>query len=135
MKIKYEFATETVEIEVTDEWAAVLVDLDRQEYNNDHAETRRHCSLNALNLDDTYLPSDVNLERDFFDKADRTALHLALTKLEPRQQYLIHEVYFLNRKYVDIAREEGKDPSSIRQATERAVKRLKKYYYVLHNTK
>lgn len=54
MKIKYEFANETVEIEVDEEWGNLLIDLNRQEYNNDHAETRRHCSLNALNLDDTY---------------------------------------------------------------------------------
>ena len=47
MKIKYEFATETVEIEVTDDWGAIVVDLDRQDYNTDHKETRRHCSLEA----------------------------------------------------------------------------------------
>ena len=47
MKIKYEFATETVEIEVDETWGTVLVDLDRQEYNNDQSETRRHCSLEA----------------------------------------------------------------------------------------
>ena len=53
MKIKYQFATETVEIEVTENWGNVIVDLDRQEYNNNHTETRRHCSLEALNLDDS----------------------------------------------------------------------------------
>ena len=44
MKIKYAFATETVEIEVEDTWATVLIDMDRQEYNNDQKESRRHCS-------------------------------------------------------------------------------------------
>lgn len=47
MKIKYAFANETVTIEVEDQWATVLVDLDRQEYNIDQKETRRHCSLEA----------------------------------------------------------------------------------------
>ena len=60
MKIKYEFATETVEIEVSEEWANILIDLDRQEYNN-HKETRRHCSLDAYNLDDSLLPSDADI--------------------------------------------------------------------------
>lgn len=46
MKIKYEFATETVEIEVSEDWGDVLVDLNRQEYNNNHKETRRHTTLN-----------------------------------------------------------------------------------------
>ena len=53
MKIKYEFVTGAVEVEVTDDWGTILVDLDRQEYNINHKETRRHCSLDAYNLDDT----------------------------------------------------------------------------------
>ena len=40
MKIQYKFATETVTIEVDDRWGELLVDLNRQEYNNDHKETR-----------------------------------------------------------------------------------------------
>lgn len=39
MKIQYKFATETVTIEVDDRWGELLVDLNRQEYNNDHKET------------------------------------------------------------------------------------------------
>ena len=58
MKIEYKFVTGTVEVEVPDVWGTVLVDLDRQEYNNDHKETRRHCSLEAYNLDDALLPSE-----------------------------------------------------------------------------
>ena len=43
MKTKYEFVNgEVVEIEVSEEWAEVLAELDRQEYNNDKKETRRH---------------------------------------------------------------------------------------------
>ena len=45
MKIQYKFATETVTIEVDDRWGELLVDLNRQEYNNDHKETRRHSSI------------------------------------------------------------------------------------------
>jgi hypothetical protein len=36
MKIEYKFADETMEIEVSDEWGSILIDLDRQEYNNNH---------------------------------------------------------------------------------------------------
>lgn len=49
MKITYEFATETVEIEVSEDWANLVIDLDRQEYNNNHAETRRHVSYETEN--------------------------------------------------------------------------------------
>ena len=47
MKIQYKFATETVTIEVDDRWGELLVDLNRQEYNNDHKETRRHSSIGS----------------------------------------------------------------------------------------
>lgn len=56
MKIKYEFATETVEVEVSEEPGTAIVDLDRREYNINHKETRRHCSLDAFNLDDNAPP-------------------------------------------------------------------------------
>ena len=47
MKIQYKFATETVTIEVDERWGELLVDLNRQEYNNDHKETRRHSSIGS----------------------------------------------------------------------------------------
>lgn len=127
MKIKYEFANETVEIEVTDDWGDILIDLDRQEYNIDHKETRRHCSLEAYNQDDALLPSDEDVFMDFIRKEDSRRLQSAISKLESRQKQLIQQVFFEGRRYADIAREEGKDPSTIRQATERALKKMKKF--------
>ena len=38
MKIKYEFVDGDVELEVSDEWASVLAELDRLERNNDKKE-------------------------------------------------------------------------------------------------
>ena len=36
MKIQYKFVNETISIDVPDDWGEILIDLDRQEYNNDH---------------------------------------------------------------------------------------------------
>ncbi|GHU98395.1 hypothetical protein FACS1894211_02070 [Clostridia bacterium] len=48
MKVKYTFATkETVEVEVNDELAQEIKELDRKEYNSNKKETRRHCSADA----------------------------------------------------------------------------------------
>ena len=33
MKIQYKFATETISIDVPDDWGEILIDLDRQEYD------------------------------------------------------------------------------------------------------
>ena len=48
MKYNYEFLDETVEIEISEEWAAVLYEFDKREYNNNHTETRRHITLDAV---------------------------------------------------------------------------------------
>lgn len=128
MKIKYEFADETIEIEVDENWGAVLIELDRQEYNNDHAETRRHCSLDQLTSDgNDCVASSDDVEDAFLISEDNKKLYAAIKKLEPRQQYLIEQVYFLGRKQVDLAAEEGVSHVAITYALQRAVKKLKKF--------
>ena len=127
MKIKYEFADETIEIEVDENWGAVLIELDRQEYNNDHAETRRHCSLEEYNLDGNLVSNGGDVEDAFLISEDNKKLYAAIKKLEPRQQYLIEQVYFLGRKQVDLAAEEGVSHVAITYALQRAVKKLKKF--------
>lgn len=127
MKIEYKFVTGTVEVEVPDEWGTILVDLARQEYNTDHKETRRHCSLEAYNLDNALLPSNEDVVRDIIQAENDERLHTAIAKLNPRQQKLIRQVFFEGRGYTDIARAEGLDESTVRHATTRALKKLKKF--------
>ena len=45
----YEFVNETVEIEISEEWAAILREMDREEMLSDRRETRRHTSLEISN--------------------------------------------------------------------------------------
>ena len=44
MKIKYEFADGDVEVDVPNEWASILVELDRLERTNDKKLSRIHIS-------------------------------------------------------------------------------------------
>ena len=44
-KYTYEFVNETVEIEIDEEWEAILEEEDRKEYNSNKKETRRHLKL------------------------------------------------------------------------------------------
>lgn len=127
MKIKYEFANETVEVEVSEEWGSIIVDLDRQEYNANHRETRRHCSLDALDQDDNLLPSEEDIELAFLIKERNQELYQAIKKLSPRQRHLITEVYFKERKITEIARAEGLSHRTIGITLDRAIKNLKKF--------
>lgn len=126
MKIKYEFATETVEVEVSDELGSIIVDLDRQEYNINHKETRRHCSLEAFDLDGNLLPSKDDVEMEFIRSEENDKLYDAITQLNPRQQKLIKAIYFEDRKVTDLATEEGVHWTAITHAVERALKKLEK---------
>ena len=58
MKIRYEFVTGTVEVEVSAEMAALHMELDRIEYNNNHKETRRHTTLDNGFDEKEWLASD-----------------------------------------------------------------------------
>ena len=66
MKIKYEFADGDVDVDVPNEWASILVELDRMERNNDKKERRRHYSLDACVYEGiVYASEDKNLTAIF----------------------------------------------------------------------
>lgn len=124
MKIKYRFATETVEIEVAEDWWNLVIDLDRQEYNNDHTETRRHVSYDALDFDGDALATEDPALTAYTEQDD---LRAAIARLTPNQQYIIHAYYFEGRTFTDVAQTLGVGVSSVTRAAERAKKTLKKF--------
>ena len=124
MKIKYQFATETVEIEVADDWGNLVIDLDRQEYNNNHAETRRHVSYDALDFDGDALAVEDPALTTY---TERDALREAIEHLTLNQQYILRAHYFEGRTFTEIAQALGFGVSSVTRAAERAKKTLKKF--------
>lgn len=129
MKIKYEFANETVEIEVDEEWGNILVDLNRQEYNNDHKETRRHCSLDACQFEGAdFAVKDTDLEALFTEPTAAERLHTAIAKLKPGQQKLIRAIYFEGVSVNDYARMEGCTQSAISHRLQTVRNKLKKLF-------
>lgn len=128
MKIKYTFSNgDTNHVEVTEELGEQLLNLDRLERNNNQTETRRHSSLEAFNLDDSLLPSSIDIPTDLLKKIDLNNLHKAIDMLLPDQQMLIRRIFFEDTNLVDIAREESVSKSAISHRLDRALKKLKKY--------
>ena len=123
MKIKYQFATETVEIEVDDDWGNLVIDLDRQEYNNDHKQTRRHVSLDAaLYEGEAFADEGAGLEK----YAERIDLQRAISTLTDHQQRIIKGYFFDGLTYVELGEELGISEAGVRQAANRALKQLRK---------
>ena len=114
MKITYEFVTgEVSEVEVDERLGGMLLDLDRQQYNNDQKETRRHVSLDSMDYEGELFASAEDTERAVEHREDVARLYSAMEILSPSQRELVKKVYFEKRKITDIAREEGVSKQSI----------------------
>nr|DAF90056.1 MAG TPA: RNA polymerase sigma factor [Siphoviridae sp. ctEJj1] len=128
MKIKYEFVDGDVELEVSDEWASVLAELDRLERNNDKKEKRRHYSLEARTYEGAYYAvEDKGISALFEGLGDAERLNEALTHLSSKQQALIRDIYFEGisvSKYADIM---GISQPAISQQLKTVYKKLKKF--------
>ena len=127
MKIEYKFATETVEIEVTDDWGSILVNFDREEHNNDHRETRRHYHLEACE----YEGADFAVEDFGFDAVcDRDEakklIAAALPCLTGAQQNLIRALYFKDMSAKDYAEQNGISEAAVSKMKKSALKKMEK---------
>ena len=120
MKITYEFVTgEVSEVEVDERLGGMLLDLDRQQENNDQKETRRHFSLDGMDYEGELFASAEDTEREAVRREDMARLYSAMEALSPSQRELVEKVYFEERKITDIAAEEGVDKSAISHRLER----------------
>ena len=129
MKISYEFVTgEISEIEVDDALGGMLLDFDRQQYNNDQKETRRHVSLDGMDYEGELFASADDTEGEAERREDMARLFSAMKALSPAQRELVEKVYFEGRKITDIAREEGVSKQSVHERVGRALKKLKKNF-------
>ena len=128
VKITYRFADGHMEeLEVEPEVAETIKELDRQEYNNDHKETRRHYHLEGCAYEgDDFAVEDPALAQLLEDDGLLAKLPSAVTSLLPRQRRLINQVFVEKKTYVAIAREDGVDESAVRKAVGRALKKLEK---------
>lgn len=126
MKIKYSFVTkDSVEIEVDDELAKEIKELDRKQYNSDKKETRRHCS--ADKHFETYgleIADSRDLLAEYFSHELWERLLRPLTK---KQRELCYKRFVEKQKFCKIAKDEKVTPSSIYNRFERIFARIKKF--------
>ena len=125
---RYHFSNgETISIEIPDDWGEILIDLDRQEYNNDHKETRRHYSLEGKVYEGMdYAVEDPGLEALFAGPTDEERLRAAIQKLDPDQQAMIRAIYFEGVSVNDYAARMGVTQSAISHRLQTVKKKLKK---------
>ena len=128
IKMTYRFADGHIEeLEVEQEVAEALKELDRQEYNNNHRETRRHSPLDALEYEgENFIDQNYSVEGLVLWKQDVGDLLNAIHSLDAKQQELITAVFYQKRTVSQIARESGVSQAAISQRLQTAIKNLKK---------
>ena len=125
---RYHFSNgETISVEIPDDWGEILIDMDRQEYNNNHKETRRHYSLEGKVYEGMdYAVEDSGLEALFAGPTDEERLRAAIQKLAPDQQAMIRAIYFNGISVNDYAARMGVTQSAISHRLQTVKKKLKK---------
>ena len=128
MQFTYKTATGNITIDVEEEWVAILQDCDREEYNNDHAETRRHYHFEACEYEgQDYADDDDTIERLLeTDAAKRTVLPL-LDKLTPAERDVIEGLFYIGLTVSDYAAWKGFAKASVINARDAALKKMKKF--------
>ena len=127
VKITYRFADGHMEeLEVEQEVAETLKELDRQEYNSNQKESRRHVTFDVSEELAWLAVEDQRLARLFGGVTDEQMLCDAIGELNPKQQELIFLVFFKNISISEIARRSGVSQPAISQRVQTAINKLKK---------
>ena len=127
VKITYRFADGHMEeLEVEPEVAETIKELDRQEYNNNQKESRRHVTFDVSEELAWLAVEDQRLARLLGGVTDEEMLYDAIGELNPNQQELIFSVFFKNISISEIARRSGVSQPAISQRVQTAINKLKK---------
>ena len=126
MLIKYKFVTgEVTEVEVSEEIGAVILELDRREYNNNHRETRRHYHLEACEYEgDTFAVEDMAFERFVESEAAKAVIVPALEKLTGTQRQLIDALFYRNMSAKEYAAQKGISEAAVSKCKSATLKTL-----------
>ena len=127
MRVRYEFVNgEWSEIEVEDSLGELLVELDRQDYNSGHKETRRHTSLDGMDYEGALFAAPDDPAAEVLRREDAARLLQAMEALTPAQRELVLKVYFEGRSIGSLAADEGVSHVAIVRRLNRIYEKLRK---------
>ena len=126
-KYRYGFADGTEEIEISEEWVAVLREMDREEEANRKKQTRRHISLDAVDYEGEEFAEDGDAETALLEKESDRVVEGILSSLTDVQRRRV-ELRMEGLSHREIARLESADRKTIEESLSAAAKKMKKYF-------
>ena len=128
MKITYESATETIEIEVSERWGNLIKEMDREEARVDRKETRRHEGLNLALDESPWLDSGEENPGDAIARTETgRKIGIALSHLTERQREVFLAVNYYGYGVTEYAEIKGVSQPAITKSLKSAEKKLKKF--------
>jgi RNA polymerase sigma-70 factor (ECF subfamily) len=130
MKIKYEFATgEVIEIEVDEAVGDVVIELERDEYNGNRRETRRHESYSDDNdKQEILVDKSVDVMGTVEKRFEYENLNKAMEHLQPQQQELVRRIFFEGEPIVAVAKDLGITKQACNNRLNKIYNQLKKHF-------
>lgn len=128
MEIEYIFVNgEKATVEISGDFEKIILELDRNLYNNNHAETRRHISLSVFDEDKkVFTDIESDFEEQLSNQVDKEMLYGAISKLKSEDQEMLNSL-FLNDKPVtqkEYAKKLGITSFTMRKRLERLKSKL-----------
>lgn len=134
MKYTYEFVNGAQEVEISEEWATILEEMDREERLNNRRETRRHLRLHHFADCSTFLMCDTYDPYKMIDKwydeqerqSEENKIMDAMNQLTEDQQKLVIEIFVKGVSKKEYAKREGVSAAAISRRIDRIRKKLEK---------
>ena len=128
---QYKFTDEVITVEISDEWASVLEELDKKEYNNNRAETRRHVSLDT-GEDGEWLSTErgktlIKVAGKIFSPDDKR-FGKGRKALSKKQAELYESVYDRGDSVGEYATDNKIDQSTASKRNSAVIKKFKKIF-------
>lgn len=125
----YEFANETVKVEIDEKWADVLMEMDLEDQVIDRKETRRHVPLDTSFGWSDWLIEDDDPEEAIIEMIDSgNNFDLAMSMLNIKQKALLHGLFVEGLTQKEYAERTGVDQSAISYQLQTIRKKLKKLF-------
>ena len=127
MKYTYAFATGRSQVEVPEEWADLLAEMDHEEELHNRRETRRHRSLDDLIYEGLDFAAEGDAEDALINRENVLELTEALDILtETQRRRLLMKCE--GKTYRDLAAAEKTSAMACEESVQSALKKIKKFF-------
>lgn len=128
--MKYTYWTQTgpVNVDVDEKWLEILKEMDREEYNSNQKETRRHVELDVSRDKSQWLDNNEEPIEDTICRLETAeALDEAIATLTAKQRDAFMAVHFYGFSISEVARIKGLNKSTVARNLNAAEKKLRNF--------